>query len=66
MEKELKCPKCGSKKIEIDDTFDSEYTYIDGKPIHFDFCCGGCKDCGALLQWREVYPFAGYDQIEED
>lgn len=66
MEKELKCPKCGSTKIEIDDAYDTEYCYIDGKPTHFDLCCGGCRDCGTLLQWREVYPFAGYDQIEED
>lgn len=66
MEEKLKCPKCGSDNVEIDDAFDNGYDYIGEKRIYFELCCGGCRDCGTLLQWREIYPFAGYDRIEED
>lgn len=65
MEKELKCPKCGSANVEIDDAYDYGYGNIDGKRIYFDLCCGGCRDCGTLLEWREIFSFEGYDEIEE-
>lgn len=62
MEKELKCPKCGSKYVVDDDTYD--IAYGDGEITYS--VCGHCENCGVSLQWREHYTFDGFDDIHED
>lgn len=58
----MTCPKCGSSWIEEEDCYDVE-TFSKGvKTRHIGFC----MDCGAQLQWSEVYHFVGYAEIEED
>lgn len=57
------CPKCGGMHIVKDDCYD---TIDGGNHTIKDLCCGHCEDCGAQLQWSEVYKFVGYDEIEED
>ncbi len=62
MQKELKCPKCGSTNVEEYDCFD---VATEETVIHRRYFCGNCADCGADLQWVQVYKFVGYDEIEE-
>lgn len=56
----MRCPNCGSSRVEYVDTFDS--TTADDK--HVDFCAGYCKDCNVDLIWQEVYCFKGVENIE--
>lgn len=56
----MKCPNCGSGKIQWCDTYDT--TTSDEK--HIDYCAGFCKDCGVDLLWEEVYCFTGIENME--
>ena len=56
------CPKCGSFWVDEEDCYN---TYHFDKGIKMRFI-GTCMDCGAQVQWSEVYNFVGYDEIEED
>ena len=62
MEKELKCPKCGSKKVIIEDVFD----VISGKNnCIIEIFSGYCSDCDIEIQGEKVSQFIGYDEVEE-
>jgi len=61
MEKELKCPKCGSVWVDVEDCYDI-ITYEEGlKKLYF----GYCMKCDTEFQWSELYKFIGYDDFEE-
>lgn len=62
MTKKLKCPVCGGTHIEEDDCLD---TFHDGNDTIKEPICGHCEDCGIDLQWKRIYQFTGYDDIEE-
>lgn len=62
MQKELKCPKCGSAAVALDDCYDT--IHGEGNTIK-ELMCGHCANCGADLQWEKVYQFVGYDEMEE-
>ena len=55
----MKCPNCGSGKIQYCDTYDTRTE--DGK--HTNYCGGFCKDCDVELLWEEVYDFKGIENI---
>ena len=61
MQKELKCPKCGSTCI-IDDCYD--VIHGENNTIK-ELCCGHCENCNTDIQWEVVYQFIGYTPIEE-
>lgn len=62
MEKELKCPKCGSKRVIIEDVFD----VISGKNnCIIEIFSGYCSDCDIEIQGEKVSQFIGYDEVEE-
>lgn len=56
----MRCPNCGSSRVEYADTFNS--TTADDK--HIDYCAGYCADCGVDILWQEVYRFEGIENIE--
>jgi len=56
------CPKCGSERVEEGDC----YNTIDFNNKIKKYFVSTCADCGAEIQWSEVYHFVGYDEIEED
>lgn len=64
MTNELKCPKCGSANIEKDDCFDIVDAIINNVRGIKELLCGVCLNCGANLQWSNVYKFIGYDEME--
>lgn len=61
MEKELKCPKCGSALIDVEDCYDIITCEEGLKELYI----GYCMNCGAELQWSELYKLVGYDDFEE-
>ena len=62
MNTELKCPKCGSTNVWQDDCYET----IKGEDETYkELMCGHCDDCGADLQWTEVYMFIGFADMEE-
>lgn len=62
MEKELKCPHCGSNYIDIDDCFDME---CNGDSVIRKYC-GFCMDCGTDLIWEKIFKFESYSNIKID
>ena len=62
MTKELKCPKCGSTKVDEDEIFDTDKCFGE----YAELCVGTCLDCGARIRYDAVYKFVGFDNIEED
>ena len=60
---ELKCPKCGSRKIAEDDCFDTESSYFN---LYFiEYYNGHCKECKTELQWEVRYSFNGIYNFQE-
>lgn len=60
VEKQLKCPHCGSAEIEEDDCINTEYNSTTiAKRL-----CGRCTNCEALLEWEEVFVFSNYQNVE--
>lgn len=62
MEKELKCPKCGSISFVVGDCYDIITCEEGLKELYF----GYCMNCGTEFQWSKLYKFIGYDDFEED
>ena len=60
----VKCPRCQSENIEVDDVFDisADPTFV------IDRVCAHCLDCKADITYDRIYKFMGYEdiQLEED
>lgn len=66
MTKELKCPKCGGIHLVNDDCYNIHLVNDGENNTIREAYCGHCKDCGTYVQWKAIYQFIGYDEIEED
>ena len=54
------CPNCGTE-LEFDDHYDM---YDDGDLI-LCFAYGHCPNCKKKYQWKDIYSFRGFDDLEE-
>ena len=57
---EAKCPDCGAI-LEADDHYD---TIDDGRYVE-NLIVGYCPECDTTYQWRNVYLFVGFSELEE-
>ena len=63
---DLKCPNCGSDRIQSLDMYDRESAEIEGVNALVEQCIGTCRKCGKRLQWEQAYTFVGFRNIFVD
>ena len=55
----LKCPHCGSSKLEECDVIDVTSAEINGEFYQKGFIVGRCQYCGQSLEWYRYYKYMG-------
>lgn len=65
MDEILRCPKCGSSDICLDDIYDHEAQYFEGKDALNNQCVGTCRHCRTEFQWEEIFVSIGFTNIKE-
>lgn len=63
MEKELKCPKCGSTEVTLLDTFDLVSAKVQGEDGLLALCIGECDHCHTEFRWDQAYKLVGFQGI---
>lgn len=60
---ELKCPKCGNRKIAEDGCFETKSSIFN---LYFiEYYNGHCKECNTMLQWEVHYSLDGIYNFHE-
>jgi len=60
MEQEFNCPHCGAT-LEEDDCYDTSF---DGDTAT-RYIVGHCPKCEREYQWKEIFDYAGCDELTE-
>ena len=61
METTLRCPHCYHETVYDEDCTDVD-SWLDK---NVEYHSGYCLNCKAIVEWKRVYVFVGYEDIKE-